>query len=161
MTAWLKRAWQWITEPPADFYVPGWHHYEMNGKATMNNNLTITKEYRFESSHILPWHEGKCGRQHGHSYILQVEVAGPVKPDDGEPDSGMVMDFADISAVMKPLIAGYLDHYQLNDSLMIVNPTAERIVQWIAEQIRHDLPGLASLRLYETATGWVTWTPEN
>lgn len=118
----------------------------------------ITKEYRFEASHILPWHTGKCGRLHGHSYILQVTVEGPLKPDNGDPDAGMVMDFADISTVVKPLIASKLDHHHLNDSLGLENPTGERIVEWIADQLTPLLPGLCRLRLYETATGWVDWS---
>lgn len=120
--------------------------------------MKITKEYTFESAHVLPWHTGKCGREHGHSYILQVTVEGAVKPDNGDSDAGMVMDFADVSKVVKPLINEKLDHYRLNDSLGMENPTAERIVLWIAEQLQPELPDLIELRLYETATGWVTWT---
>src|SRR5208283_2239899 len=58
-------------------------------------------------SHLLPKHPGKCSRLHGHSWILRVEVAGPVRKE-----TGFVMDYADISAAVKPLIER-LDHQHL------------------------------------------------
>lgn len=155
---WWARFWQSATKHPYNDFNP-WQGYDpsLMRKEPALPMITITKEYTFESGHILPWHQGKCGRPHGHSYILQVEVAGRVKPDNGEPDAGMVMDFADISTVVKPLLNDYLDHRWLNDSLGLTNPTAENIVVWIADHLAPELPGLASLRLYETSTGWVTW----
>lgn len=119
--------------------------------------MKITKEYRFESAHVLPWHDGKCAREHGHSYVLQVTVEGEVKANDGSRDAGMVMDFADIGRVVKPLIEERFDHFRLNDSLGLENPTAENMVLWLVDYLDERLPGLAAIRLYETATGWVEW----
>ena len=119
--------------------------------------MKLTKAYTFEAGHVLPFHTGKCGRPHGHSYVLHVTIEGDIKPDDGSPDSGMVMDFAEISQVLKPLIAGDLDHYWLNESLEMKNPTAERIVEWVVEKLQPQFSGLCAVRLYETATGWVDW----
>ena len=69
--------------------------------------LELTKEFTFEASHILPKHKGKCSRLHGHSWILKVSVAGIVNEH-----SGFVMDYADISSYVKPLIEK-LDHRHL------------------------------------------------
>ena len=59
----------------------------------------IFKEFRFEASHFLPnvptGH--KCSRMHGHSYIVELHVRGPI----GE-TSGWVIDFADITAAWAP-----------------------------------------------------------
>jgi 6-pyruvoyltetrahydropterin/6-carboxytetrahydropterin synthase len=38
--------------------------------------VRIRKRFRFESSHVLPHHTGKCARLHGHSYRLEVTVRG-------------------------------------------------------------------------------------
>jgi queuosine biosynthesis protein QueD len=69
--------------------------------------MILRKTFRFEASHILPKHPGKCSRLHGHSWVLHVEVEGPVNPA-----TGFVMDYADISMWVKPIIES-LDHRHL------------------------------------------------
>lgn len=66
--------------------------------------MKIAKEFRWEMGHRLPNHDGACRNLHGHSYRMVVEVEGEVNPE-----TGMVIDFADISAKVKPLVAE-LDH---------------------------------------------------
>lgn len=66
--------------------------------------MKIAKEFRWEMGHRLPKHEGACRNVHGHSYRLVVEVEGEVNPE-----TGMIMDFAEISAKVKPFVAE-LDH---------------------------------------------------
>ena len=61
----------------------------------------ITKIFRFESAHHLPGHHGKCARPHGHSYRLEVTIHGPIKHAPEESDYGMVMDFGDLSQIVK------------------------------------------------------------
>lgn len=69
--------------------------------------MLLRKTYRFEASHVLPKHPGKCSRLHGHSWVLHVETEGQVNPA-----TGFVMDYAEMSAVVKPLIEK-LDHRHL------------------------------------------------
>ena len=75
----------------------------------------ISKEYRFEASHYLPNHPGKCARLHGHSYRVVVQVEGEVE-DSGlnhhQADRGMVMDYAELDAIVKPIIER-MDHTHL------------------------------------------------
>ncbi len=118
--------------------------------------FSICKTFPFEAHHRLPHHQGKCARDHGHSYRLEIEVHGPIQGDSGRPDSGMVMDFDAISAVVKPLIEQYADHHSLND--IHTNPTAEHIVEWFAAMCASQLPGLVRVRLWETATAYAEWT---
>jgi 6-pyruvoyltetrahydropterin/6-carboxytetrahydropterin synthase len=66
--------------------------------------MKIAKEFRWEMGHRLPNHDGACKNVHGHSYRLVVEVEGDV-----DPETGMVIDFSDISKKVKPLIEE-LDH---------------------------------------------------
>ncbi|MGA0334172.1 MAG: 6-pyruvoyl trahydropterin synthase family protein [Kiritimatiellia bacterium] len=66
--------------------------------------MKIAKEFRWEMGHRLPLHEGACRNLHGHSYRLVVEVEGEVNPV-----TGMVIDFAEISAKVKPFLQE-LDH---------------------------------------------------
>ena len=121
---------------------------------------TITKRFTFAAGHHLPWHQGKCHGLHGHNYVLEVSIRGPVKPDqEGDPEAGMVLDFDRISASVKPFIEEFLDHKYLNDTLH-PNPTAENIALNIYGYLTGNMPdvlrtGVLKVRLQETETGWV------
>jgi 6-pyruvoyltetrahydropterin/6-carboxytetrahydropterin synthase len=108
--------------------------------------MEIYKEYTFEAAHLLPnvppGH--KCRRLHGHSFHLAVHVSGPVGKT-----TGWVMDFADISAAVNPLIAR-LDHYYLNEIPGLENPTSENIARWIWQQLKPTLPLLNKIIIRET-----------
>ena len=58
---------------------------------------SITKRFTFEAAHSIPHHTGKCKNLHGHSYILEITVTGPIQ--ESGPEMGMVMDFTEISNV--------------------------------------------------------------
>jgi 6-pyruvoyltetrahydropterin/6-carboxytetrahydropterin synthase len=114
----------------------------------------ITKFFRFEAAHILPDHKGKCSRPHGHSYKLEVSLRGEIKSAPGESDNGMVLDFADLSRLVKEVIVDRLDHYNLND-VTGVYTTAENLVHWIWDElVKAGFPEalLYRLRLWETET---------
>jgi 6-pyruvoyltetrahydropterin/6-carboxytetrahydropterin synthase len=110
--------------------------------------VVIRKQFAFEAAHVLPHHTGKCSRLHGHSYRLDVSVDGPLQ-DEG-PATGMVVDFDDLSRIVRGSIIEALDHRYLNDT--IDNPTSENIIVWIWQRLAPQLPGLAELTLWETAT---------
>jgi 6-pyruvoyltetrahydropterin/6-carboxytetrahydropterin synthase len=118
--------------------------------------LEIYKDFRFDSAHRLP-HVApghKCGRLHGHTFQLRVVVSGPV----GE-ETGWILDFGDLKAVVKPLIAE-LDHTYLNDIEGLENPTSEVLVQWVWTRLKPILPQLSRLEMKETcSTGCVYWGP--
>ncbi|MGB1129000.1 MAG: 6-carboxytetrahydropterin synthase QueD [Haloferula sp.] len=106
--------------------------------------FTVTKEFRFEAAHSLPHlPEGhKCRHVHGHSYKFRVEV-------DGELDErGFVIDYAEISEVVKPVVH-YLDHKNLND-LFDFHTSAENLAKWIYDELRKSIP-VARVVLFETA----------
>src|SRR4051812_24272799 len=110
--------------------------------------MELMKEFRFEASHILPKHPGKCHRLHGHSWILRVYVEGKVNPK-----TGFVLDYADLSSIVKPLIEE-LDHRHLgswypdmfNQAFIEEDhfvhglpfdfyPSSENLLVWIAQQL--------------------------
>lgn len=110
--------------------------------------MQIRKQFAFEAAHVLPHHTGKCSRLHGHSYRLDVTVEGPLEA--AGPASGMVVDFDELARIVRATIVDKLDHTHLNDT--IENPTSENIVVWIWRRLAPQLPGLAELTLWETAT---------
>jgi len=65
--------------------------------------MKISKEFRWEMGHRLPFHEGLCKNIHGHSYYLVVEVEGELN------ENGMVIVFYDLSKAVKPIIDEF-DH---------------------------------------------------
>ena len=95
---------------------------------------------------MLPHHPGKCARMHGHSYVLEVAVRGPLQSDG--PARGMIVDFDEIKTIVRAQIVDVLDHQTLND--FIENPTAELIVHWIWKRLEPALKGLDELVLWET-----------
>lgn len=120
----------------------------------------LTKIFRFESAHHLPGHRGKCARPHGHSYRLEVTVRGPIKDTPGASDHGMVIDFADLAALVQEAVVARLDHYDLNEVLGI-HTTAENLAHWIWDALLGaGLPEqlLFRIRLWETETGYVELT---
>ena len=72
---------------------------------------------------MLPYHQGKCSRLHGHSNRLDVTLEGPLA-DDG-PAAGMIVDFEALSRVVKAGVIGELDHRSLNE--VVPNPTSENV----------------------------------
>jgi 6-pyruvoyltetrahydropterin/6-carboxytetrahydropterin synthase len=60
----------------------------------------------------------------------------------------MVMDFGDLSTIVKSQILDRLDHSSLND--LVPNPTCECVLEWIAAVLALELPLLEELVLWET-----------
>jgi 6-pyruvoyltetrahydropterin/6-carboxytetrahydropterin synthase len=83
---------------------------------------------------------------HGHSFRIEIHVEGT--PD---PETGWLMDFADIKAAFLP-IYDQLDHHYLNDVPGLENPTSERLAQWIWQQLKPRLPELSQVVVHETCT---------
>lgn len=115
----------------------------------MSESVQLVKTYRFEAAHYLPnVPEGhKCRRMHGHSFKFEVHLKGNV-----DPDTGWLMDFGDVSRVIKPMIENYLDHYLLNDIEGLSNPTSEQLCIWLWNRIKPDLPMLTEIVVHETCT---------
>jgi len=108
--------------------------------------MEIYKEFHFEAAHRLPnvptGH--KCERLHGHSFHVRISDEGEAP----EPE-GWVMDFADVKAAFKPLLA-QLDHYYLNDIPGLENPTSENLARWIWARLKPELPRLSAVEIRET-----------
>ncbi len=111
--------------------------------------VTLSKEFSFEAAHLLPHApEGhKCRRLHGHSFRVEVVLAGEV-----DPDLGWFVDYGEIVSVVKPIVDDSLDHRYLNEIEGLENPTSERLARWLWERIRPRLPALVEIVVRETCT---------
>src|SRR5712692_5095697 len=94
--------------------------------------IQITKGFTFEGARTLPAarRHGPCARPHGHSYKLEVTVAGLIKSQPGANDHGMVMDFADLVHLVQQAVIEILDHRDLN-RVTGCYTTAENLVVWV------------------------------
>lgn len=120
---------------------------------------TLQKTFNFEAAHQLPFHQGKCARLHGHSWQLTVFVQGASLIQTGS-SVGMIQDYGDISVVVKPLLESHLDHYYLNETTGLENPTSEEIARWIYEQLDGKINGLVAIGIRETCTAECIYSPD-
>ena len=103
---------------------------------------TVTRVFRFEAAHQLPWHTGACRELHGHGYRLEVTVGGALN------DDGIVVDFDDVGVIVQRELLARYDHRYLND--VIDNPTAELIAQDAWKQLEAVGLAVTRVRLWET-----------
>jgi 6-pyruvoyltetrahydropterin/6-carboxytetrahydropterin synthase len=110
--------------------------------------VRLVKEFSFEAAHWLPtFPEGhKCRRMHGHSFRVEIVVAGDV-----EESKGYLIDYGDISRAVEP-VRHRLDHYCLNEIAGLENPTSEMVARWIWRALKPALPMLAEVVVHETCT---------
>jgi 6-pyruvoyltetrahydropterin/6-carboxytetrahydropterin synthase len=115
--------------------------------------MELFREYGFEAAHRLPNvpDDHKCARLHGHSFRVRVTLEGTVGPE-----TGWVMDFADVSSVVAPVI-NELDHRYLNEIPGLENPTSEVVATWLWQRLHPSLPELTAIEVRETCTAGVTY----
>lgn len=126
--------------------------------------MKISKEFKWEMGHRLPFHSGKCKNIHGHTYKMRVEIEGDLD------ENGMVIDYYDVSEIISPIV-DELDHSfmvietdkeiidfldKLNSKKVVVpfETTAENItlhmLEKIKERITSDRIKRIKVRVYET-----------
>lgn len=115
----------------------------------------IEKCFTFEASHFLPHvpKGHKCGRMHGHSYVVTVILESRDLID------GMVFEYGDLSDVVRPIVDGILDHQTLNEIEGLGNPTTEVLAKWIFDRLRLGLLPLAAISVKESFTTRCEYRP--
>ncbi|WP_456475776.1 6-pyruvoyl trahydropterin synthase family protein [Candidatus Pyrohabitans sp.] len=98
----------------------------------------------FDAAHYLPEHRS-CGVMHGHTYKVEVIL-------EGEPRGGIIVDFADVKATLREVLAEY-DHRMLNE--LLPYPSAENICMSIYEKLKARLNFPLRVRLWEGEGKWV------
>jgi 6-pyruvoyltetrahydropterin/6-carboxytetrahydropterin synthase len=101
----------------------------------MTQSVSITRRATFAAAHILcrpEWDDarnrevfGACAGDHGHNYVVEVTVSGPV-----DPETGMVINLKQVDSILRRELIDRVDHKHLNkdvDFLQGVIPTAENI----------------------------------
>jgi 6-pyruvoyltetrahydropterin/6-carboxytetrahydropterin synthase len=117
-------------------------------------SLFLSKDFKFDAAHSLVNYHGQCENLHGHTYKLRVTLSARTLPENG-----MILDFVELSRIVKENVITKLDHHFLND--VVPQSTAENIVIWIRDQISAKLKTenyfLYEVILWETETSFATW----
>ena len=108
--------------------------------------LHLSRRYRFCASHRLHSEQlseeanrsvyGKCNNPygHGHNYVVEVAVSGPV-----DSATGMIANLADLDAFVEREVVEPLDHKYLNEEIAEFRssvPTAENICIEVFNRLR-------------------------
>jgi len=117
--------------------------------------MRVCKTFEWEAAHKLVLdYTSPCNKLHGHRYVIEVELEGPVNKN------GMVMDFSELKRRVNKCS---FDHKFLNEYLQSLkrkgyNPTAENLVLWLhwqlMEQWKKSDPKIRRIRIYETRTSF-------
>ena len=123
----------------------------------------ITKQYKFCAAHRYwnsDWSEqknketfGKDVFIHGHNYLLDVTISGPINSE-----SGFIINLKILNDIIKAKVLNTLDHSQVEkdiDWFRDKQPSTENLVLYIWKQICLDIPlpaKLYKIKLQETAT---------
>lgn len=118
----------------------------------------LEKEFRFEASHQLIHHDGKCARLHGHSWVGRIVCEGPDLIQTGS-KQGMLMDYGDMKTALEYWVEAFLDHHHLNQTLQMESPTSEAIAQWLFDNLKPALPLLTEVIVEETCTSRCIYRP--
>lgn len=133
--------------------------------------ITLTKKFEFEAAHRISNYDGPCREIHGHTYKLEVTISGPI-----DPGTDMILDFKILKNLVKISVIEQFDHalllkyneenrklfehYSGKIAWMKTEPTAERMLQRMADTLQRLIPPpaqLDSLLLYETSDSYTCW----
>lgn len=133
---------------------------------------TIWKSFRFEAAHHLTGlpEDHQCGRVHGHSYRVTLELTGPLS------SPGFVTDFGNLKTV-KLWLDAVFDHHDLNEVLpewfqrigkaKDTAPTSENmaeLIYWVIRESHISVPSevamaLCAVKISETETSLAEYRP--
>ncbi|MGA7622783.1 MAG: 6-carboxytetrahydropterin synthase [Candidatus Acidiferrales bacterium] len=132
--------------------------------------LSLTRRYRFAASHRLHTPQlsgaenrriyGKCNSPygHGHNYVLEVTVAGPV-----DPATGMIANLGELDPFVEREVIEPFDHKYLNEDVPAFRtdlpasaaasvPTTENVCREIFERLeKFPAARLERVRIDETS----------
>ncbi len=135
--------------------------------------VTLTVRVEFEAAHRLhnprrneSWNRrvfGKCAnpRGHGHNYVLEIAVSGPV-----DPETGFVVDITRLKEIVRREVVDHVDHRHLNHDvpwLEGVIPTAENLAAAFYRRLEPALPAglrLVAVTVHETPRNAATYSPD-
>lgn len=108
-------------------------------------------ETRFSAAHRINGYQGQCGKLHGHTWKVRVQVkTGRIN------EIGISIDFKELRLLTESVLEK-LDHQLINEVAPFdqINPTAENLAKYIYETVAPTLP--ATLEMNEV----IVWESDN
>jgi 6-pyruvoyltetrahydropterin/6-carboxytetrahydropterin synthase len=140
--------------------------------ATHQMKLHLTRRYSFAASHRLHSAHlgeaenqrifGKCNNPygHGHNYVVEVAVSGPV-----DPATGMIANLSDLDGFVEREVIEPFDHKYVNEEIPAFRervPTTENLCIEIFNRLRNfPRAKLERVRLEETSNNSFEYTGES
>ena len=139
--------------------------------------LSLTRRVHFSAAHRYrrpEWDEarnlatfGKCARPHfhGHTYICDVTVRGPL-----DETTGFAADLGLLDRILRDEVVERLDHANLNLDIPEFAegrriPSSEELARWIAERVNAGLAGSGArvqrVRVAEEPQLWAIWEDDD
>lgn len=136
--------------------------------------IEVTKLFDFEMAHALYNYDGKCAYIHGHSYHLEISLAG-VPNKEVTSTNGMVIDFSTIKKVVNEKVLSVFDHalalnqkdprvrllhQEKNLIVLPYQPTCENLLLDIVTRLKSAFSEniqLSTIILSETKTSYSKW----
>jgi 6-pyruvoyltetrahydropterin/6-carboxytetrahydropterin synthase len=140
---------------------------------------SVTKIFKFDAAHRLLNYEGKCANLHGHTYVVEVEMATQ-ELDHND----ILVDFGAISKLVGEWLDNNWDHavllnsedplcgrldgvsiaplkrYLFNKSNPTAEIMAEELFSFFSEYHEGSIIDLVSVKVWETPTSFTTITRE-
>ncbi|GAB4231574.1 MAG: hypothetical protein Kow00109_03740 [Acidobacteriota bacterium] len=142
------------------------------GKVETEVEVVVCRRIRFSAGHRYykpDWSEEKnremFGRAytpagHGHNFILEAYVTGPI-----DPQTGMILNLRDLDSALRRVVEP-LDHHFLNTDVPEFRdtvPTTENLAAYLYRAVAQSLDSgrlrLVKVRLYEDEDLWVDYGP--
>jgi 6-pyruvoyltetrahydropterin/6-carboxytetrahydropterin synthase len=133
--------------------------------------IELGRRYRFSASHRLHSSKlsekensrvyGKCNNPHGHghNYVVEVSVSGPV-----DPATGMIANLADLDGFVEREVIEPFDHKSLNEDVAAFRenvPTTENVCKEIFTRLKHfPKAKLERVRVEETGNNTFEYAGE-
>ncbi len=114
-----------------------------------HSRCEISQKFFFDAAHTLRREiEAEGSRRiHGHTYQVEVSIAGQI-----DPVTGMVMDLGLVRAAIEQL-RPRLDHHLLDEVEGLGPATLENLASFIWRAIAVALPGLVQVHIWRDGVG--------
>ncbi len=118
----------------------------------------LTVKDHFDAAHALPGYDGCCQYLHGHTWDIEITVAGQHLDE-----VGVLYDFKDIKRDLHAVLENF-DHRCINDVPPFdrINPTAEHLSRVIFYELEKTFPKHISLKevaVWESPIAKVSYRP--
>jgi 6-pyruvoyltetrahydropterin/6-carboxytetrahydropterin synthase len=134
-------------------------------KAYFGRRYTLSASHRLHSDSLSDQENraayGKCNNPHGHghNYVVEVLVGGRV-----DPETGMVLNMADLDEVVSEQVVERFDRTNLNLDPLFVNrvPTTENLCRAVFELLNGSVgpASLVRVRVEETENNFFEYAGE-